>query len=65
MESKNSWERQLRISKMSRHIRVKGPLSAQQRDLLLKGADHCPVDNTLATPVEIETTIEVAATGTP
>lgn len=59
MESKNSWERQLRISKMRRQIRVKGALSADQRDLLLKGAEYCPVDNSLTTPVEIETTIEL------
>jgi uncharacterized OsmC-like protein len=61
MASKNSWERQLRISKMIRQIRVKGPISEAQRELLLKGADYCPVDNTLTTPVEIETTIEVMA----
>jgi len=38
---------------------VKGPLSGEQRDLLLKGADDCPVDNTLTIPGEIESTIEV------
>ncbi len=61
MASKNSWERQLRISKMIRQIRVKGPISEAQRELLLKGADYCPVDNTLTTPVEIETIVEVMA----
>ncbi len=61
MESKNSWERQLRISKMIRQIRVRGTLSQAQRDVLLKGAEYCPVDNTLSTPVEIETAIEVVA----
>ncbi len=61
MESKSSWERQLRISKMIRQIHIHGSLSEVQREVLLKGAQHCPVDNTLSTPVEIETTIEVIA----
>jgi len=61
MASKNSWERQLRISKMIRQIRITGSISEAQRELLLKGADYCPVDNTLTTPVEIETTVEVTA----
>lgn len=61
MESKSSWERQLRISKMIRQIRVRGPLSEAQRDVLLQGAEYCPVDNTLSTPVELETTIEVVS----
>lgn len=46
---------------MIRQIRVTGPISEAQRELLLKGADYCPVDNTLTTPVEIETTVEVVA----
>ncbi len=57
--SKLSWERRLRISKMIRHIRVSGPVTEEQRDLLLRGADYCPVDNTLTQPVELETTVTV------
>ncbi len=56
-DSKLSWERRLRISRMTREIRVRGPLSAEQREMLLRGADYCPVDNTLTQSVEIETTV--------
>ncbi len=56
-DSKLSWERRLRISRMIREIRVLGPVTAEQRETLLRGADHCPVDNTLTQSVEIETTV--------
>ncbi len=54
-ESKLSWERKLRISRMIRGIRVTGPLTNEHRALLLRGAEWCPVDNTLTKSVEIET----------
>ena len=56
-ESHLSWERKLRISRMVRTIRVWGPMTEEQRDMLLQGAEYCPVENTLTTPVDIETTI--------
>ncbi len=59
-ESKLSWERNLRISRMVREIKVSGPLTDDQRALLLRGAEWCPVDNTLSTPVKIETSITQA-----
>jgi len=58
-ESKLSWERRLRIARMTREVRVRGPITEEQRALLLKGADYCPVDNTLTQSVELETTIVV------
>ncbi len=58
-ESRLSWERRLRISKMVREIRVRGPITEEQRELLLRGADYCPVDNTLTHSVEIETSVVV------
>ncbi|MDR7435022.1 MAG: OsmC family protein [Armatimonadota bacterium] len=58
-ESKLSWERRLRISRMIREIRVRGPITEEQKALLLKGAEFCPVENTLTNPVKIETTIVV------
>ncbi len=58
-ESKLSWERRLRISRMIREIRVRGPITEEQRETLLKGADYCPVDNTLTRSVELETTVVV------
>ncbi len=54
-ESKLSWERNLRISRMIREIKVEGPLTNEQRALLLRGAEWCPVDNTLTTSVKIDT----------
>jgi len=58
-ESKLSWERRLRIARMTREVRVRGPITEEQRALLLKGADYCPVDNTLTQSVELETTVVV------
>ncbi len=58
-ESKRSWDRRLRIARMTREVRVRGPITEEQRALLLKGADYCPVDNTLTQSVELETTIVV------
>ena len=58
-ESKLSWDRRLRIARMTREVRVRGPITEEQRALLLKGADYCPVDNTLTQSVELETTIVV------
>ena len=57
--SKLSWERRLRISRLIREIRVRGPVTDEQRKQLLQGADFCPVDNTLTQSVEIETTVVV------
>ncbi|HET8678741.1 MAG TPA: hypothetical protein VFM39_01375 [bacterium] len=57
--SKLSWERRLRISRLIREIKVRGPLTDEQRDQLLRGADFCPVDNTLTQSVDIETTVIV------
>lgn len=57
--SKLSWERRLRVSRLIREIRVRGPLTEEQRVQLLRGADFCPVDNTLTQSVEIETAVVV------
>ncbi len=56
-ESKLSWERNLRISRMIRDIKVAGPLTDEHRAMLLRGAEWCPVDNTLTKSVQIETTL--------
>lgn len=57
--SRLSWERRLRISRMIREIRVRGPITEEQKELLLKGAEFCPVENTLTNPVRIETTVVI------
>ncbi len=59
-ESKLSWERRMRISRMIREIKVEGPVTDEQRELLLRGAEFCPVDATLTNSVKIETAIAVA-----
>jgi putative redox protein len=56
-ESKLSWERRLRISRLRRRITVRGAVTEEQQALLLQGAEWCPVDRTLARGVAIETTI--------
>lgn len=56
-DSKLSWERRLRISSLRREIKVTGPVTAEERDLLLRGAEACPVDATLRTSVRIETVV--------
>jgi uncharacterized OsmC-like protein len=58
-ESMLSWERRLRIARMTREVRVRGPITEEQRVLLMRGADYCPVDNTLTQSVEIKTTVVV------
>lgn len=51
------WERRLRISRLQREIRVRGSLTEDQRALLLRAAEACPVDGTLRSSVQIETVI--------
>ncbi|HWP33964.1 MAG TPA: OsmC family protein [Thermodesulfobacteriota bacterium] len=61
LEAKQPWERRLRIATFVRRIRVQGAgLTEEHRSLLLRGAEHCPVDITLRTPVAIETSLELA-----
>ena len=51
-------QRGLKITKLRRHIEVSGDLSAEDVETLLWGANHCPVSNSLAGAIEIETKIK-------
>jgi uncharacterized OsmC-like protein len=53
-------QREMKITGYRRHISVKGNLSAGQLEVLLWGANHCPVSNTLEGAVPIETKLELA-----
>lgn len=51
-------QRNLKITKLRRHIEVKGDLSEEDVETLLWGADHCPVSNSLKGAIEITTNIK-------
>ena len=51
-------QRSLKITKLRRHIEVKGDLSAEDVETLLWGANHCPVSNSLEGAIEIATKIK-------
>lgn len=53
------WRRKLRVATFRRHIKVRGPLTGEHKELLLRGAGNCPVDMTLTTGSEVPTTLEV------
>ncbi len=46
-----------RIDHFDRELRLEGPLDAPQRRRLLEIADRCPVHRTLASDVEVQTTL--------
>jgi putative redox protein len=48
------------IDRVERSLRLIGPLNAEQRDRLLDMAHKCPVHRTLATGVEVRTTLDPA-----
>ena len=52
-------QRQLRMTELRRHIEVKGPISPEQAEQLLWGAEHCPVSNSLEGAIKITTRLEV------
>lgn len=51
-------QRGLKITKLRRHIEVTGELSKEDVEILLWGANHCPVSNSLEGAIEIETKIK-------
>lgn len=51
-------QRSLKITKLRRHIEVKGDLSEEDVEMLLWGANHCPVSNSLEGAIEITTKIK-------
>jgi uncharacterized OsmC-like protein len=50
-------ELQLKIVKIKREIRLVGDLTEMQRGQLVQDACHCPVHNSLAASVKIETSL--------
>ena len=50
-------QRSLKITKLRRHIEVTGELSQEDVEMLLWGANHCPVSNSLEGAIEIESKI--------
>lgn len=52
-------QRGLRITELRRHIQVRGDISEQEAQVLLWGAENCPVSNTLEGAVPIVTRLEV------
>jgi uncharacterized OsmC-like protein len=46
---------------LRRHIQVRGDISEQEAQVLLWGAENCPVSNTLEGAVPIVTRLEVVA----
>lgn len=47
-----------RMTVIERHIRLDGPLSADQRDALLRAAGRCPVHRTLTGDIRIDTRLQ-------
>ena len=56
---KDTRQRQLRITELRRTIRLRGSYSDEERDILLWGANHCPVSNSLQGAIAISTRLEV------
>jgi uncharacterized OsmC-like protein len=52
-------QRGLRITELRRHIQVEGEVSQEEAQVLLWGAENCPVSNTLEGAVPIVTRLEV------
>jgi len=52
-------QRQLRITELYRQISVRGPVTEEQRERLLWGAEHCPVHNSIGAAIPIRTALEV------
>lgn len=52
-------QRELKLTEMRRHIQVTGDISEEQVAILLWGANHCPVSNTLEGALPIETQLEI------
>ncbi len=50
-----------RIDRLERSIALTGPLTGEQRQVLLKIADRCPVHRTLTSEIEIRTSLVDAA----
>ncbi len=52
-------QRQMRVTQFYRRIQVRGPISEEDRQRLLWGAEHCPVHNSIGPAIPIETTLDV------
>jgi len=52
-------QRKMRITELYREISVRGPITDEQRERLLWGAEHCPVHNSISAAIPIRTTIAV------
>jgi uncharacterized OsmC-like protein len=51
--------RSVKIVALQRAIEVNGDISREESHLLLEGAEHCPVHNSLRGAIEIHTTLTV------
>lgn len=58
-DCENCSDPKMRIEQIHRHIVLLGPLSAEQRDDLLRVATRCPVHKTLAAVPRVFDTVEV------
>ncbi|MQA99136.1 MAG: hypothetical protein GEU78_02395 [Actinobacteria bacterium] len=56
---KDPLQRSLKITELRRTIHVTGPRSRQEADVLLWGADNCPVSNSLEGAIGIRTRLQV------
>jgi uncharacterized OsmC-like protein len=56
---KDTKQRQLKITELRRTIRLRGDHSEEEREILLWGANHCPVSNSLEGAIAISTRLQV------
>ena len=56
-------DREARVDRIERELRIEGDLSAEQRERLLEIADRCPVHRTLTAGVFVETKVLADAAG--
>lgn len=52
-------QREMKIVLIRRNIKVKGPITEEQKERLLWGAQHCPLSNTLEGGPRLIDSIEV------
>jgi putative redox protein len=50
-------QRELKVTRMVRRIRLKGPPDSAAREALLQGAERCPVSRSLEGGIAITTTL--------
>ncbi len=58
-------QRQMRVTQLYRRIQVRGPITEEDRQRLLWGAEHCPVHNSIGPAIPTETTLDLVTLDLP